>query len=289
MNITTSDGKSYISTQETVTTATPITDVNAIVTTKNGQRGVQISVNSYDPSATSKYYRYEYEETFIVQPPSWVSINLNYSPPPADQFYFTVRNPNTKTCYSNNFSNEIILKSTNDLSEDRVQDFEVRFISDQNYIISHRYSILVKQYVENLFAYNFYETLKKLSTSESILSQTQPGFLEGNVKSTTDPSEKVIGSFDVASVQTKRIFFNYTDLFPGEPLPPYPFDCIPRTFDLSMVPTSGLGPRELLINAINNNRLYYYSIEEPANYLMVTPQCADCTSFSSNVIPSFWE
>jgi hypothetical protein len=51
--------------------------------------------------------------------------------------------------FHNKKSDKIILTSTNDLSEDRVI-FPVRFIKDSDYTIANRYSILVKQYVQNL-------------------------------------------------------------------------------------------------------------------------------------------
>jgi len=76
----------------------------------------------------------------------------------------------------------------------------------------NRYSIFVKQYVQNFAAHTFYQTLKDISGSESILSQTQPGFFAGNIKSDDNPNEKVIGFFDVSSVSNKRIFFNFSDL-----------------------------------------------------------------------------
>lgn len=289
LNITTSNGRSYISTQEALTTVSPITDVSAVVTTQDGQRGVELRVNSFDPTATSKYYRYEYEETYKIISPSWKAIDVNYSPAPADEFYQTPRDPNTRICYSTDKSENIILTSTTSLSEDRVQDFPVRFISDQNYIISHRYSILVRQYVQNLAAFTFYETLKKLSTSESILSQTQPGFLMGNIRSTTESSEKVIGFFDVATVSSNRIYFNYADLFPGEPLPPFAVECTISTFDENDFGGPGrFGERNYLREYIANGELVYFNYEYPI-YSMVPTPCGDCTSFSSNVVPSFWE
>ena len=60
----------------------------------------------------------------------------------------------------------------------------VRFINRNNYIISHRYSILVRQFVQSNEAFTFYETLNDLSRNESLFSETQPGFLAGNVSST---------------------------------------------------------------------------------------------------------
>ena len=88
-------------------------------------------------------------------------------------------------------------------------------------MIRNRYSILVKQYVQSLAAHTYYETLKEISDNGSILSQTQPGFFRGNISSVDNPREKVIGFFEVSSYSEKRIFFNFSDLFPKTPAPEY--------------------------------------------------------------------
>lgn len=284
LSITTANGKTYTSTNQTLTTVNQMESVVPAVVVKEGDRGVQINVSSFDPTNTSKYYRYTYEETYKVIAPKWVSHDLYYDGS-TSSFELALRDVNTKTCYSTVNSNTIILTSTNELSEDRVIDFPVRFISNKDYIISHRYSILVKQYIQNLEAYTFYRTLKELSSSESLLSQNQPGFFYGNIKSVSNPQEKVIGFFDVSSVSSKRIFFNYTDLFPGEPLPPYFNECTDITFDISLAgPPSGT---DRLKKAIETNSVRYFNQQNP-EYNMVPPVCGDCTSFSSNLIPSFW-
>lgn len=146
------------------------------------------------------------------------------------------------------------------MNEDRV-NYQIRFLNDDSYLITNRYSILVKQYVQNLAAYTYYQTLKKLSGSESILSQNQPGFFSGNIKSTQNPSEKVIGFFDVSSVSSQRIFFNYSDIFPGEISYSFPFSCPPITdenlynyefnFCFDPAPADCDGP--LMIQWFNNN------------------------------------
>ena len=187
---------------------------------------------------------------------------------------------------------DIILTSTNALSEDRV-NFPVRFISNQNYIIMHRYSILVRQYIQNLEAYTFYKTLKDLSGTENILSQNQPGFFNGNLKSLDNPNEKVIGFFEVSSVSSKRIFFNYEDLFPNEPKPPYIDECEIRNWVLCFDSTNPDCKGFQLLSSIETNQLLYFDHYLYTNgiykvYKMVPPPCGDCTSFSSNLIPSFW-
>lgn len=296
LDITTDDGKSYYSTSETLPTVNEIQNVDAAVKTVDNQRGVQITVDSFDPNNTSKYYRYEYEETYKIIAPLWNQDKTILLPPLSQgnhkEIGIVAREGESKTCYSTVKSKDILIASTNFLNEDRMA-YPIRFISDQNYIISHRYSILVKQYILNLESYTFYKTLKKTSGSDNILSQNQPGFFYGNIRSSDNPNEKVIGFFDVSSVSSKRIFFNYADLFPGEPLPPYVNNCEIKilTFCFESINPDCRGG--ILLSNIESNQLVYrtsYQYSNPiyTTYEMVPAPCGDCTSFSSNVVPSFW-
>jgi hypothetical protein len=300
LRIKTKEGKNYTSDEQTLTTETKIENMTATVETVQGQRGVQINVNSYDPTNTSKYYRYEYTETYKIIAPKWDSRKtilqtIPAIPPdpendfpgsPAGEAILVVpRTRETETCFSTKKSDQVLLTNTSGNSDDRVH-YPVRFISDQNYIISHRYTIFVKQYIQNLAAYTFYKTLRDLSTSGSVLSPKQPGFFYGNIKSVENPSEKVIGFFEVSAVSSERIYFNYKDLFPNEPLPPYyETDCAQREFlDCEGdPPCSGIPLR----SSIRSNSLVHYA-SGASTYFMVKPACGDCTSFSSNIVPPFW-
>ena len=308
--ITTNDGKSYSSSNEKLTTDTPIQDLVPEVTTKDGVRGVQIVAKSFDPTNTSKYYRFEYEETYKIIAPKWVSAQatLNIFPTGSaipGEIILEPRTTEVRTCFSTKKSDNIILTKTNDLYEDRVS-FPVRFISSSNYIIMHRYSILVKQYVQNLASYTFYQTLKEISSSESILTQSQPGYFSGNIKSTTNPNEKVIGFFDVSSYSDKRVFFNFSDVFPNDVLPSYPYKCpdnIPVDqraeyffhYCFFQPPSDCRG--ELVFSNLSMRRSIYYGgygaygvipHNGSINLQMYPIQCGDCTSFSNNIRPSFW-
>jgi len=283
LNITTNDGKSYTSSRETLPTEIEMESIIPTVVTIDEQRGVQINVNSYDPSNTSKYYRYEYEETYKIIAPKWALRKAVVLGP--REIGFVPNSVDTKICYSTKNNTDILLTNTSELKTDQV-NFPVRFISDQNYIITNRYSILVRQYVENLAAYTYYKTLKKISGSGSILSPNQPGFFYGNLKSVDNPNEKIIGFFDVASVSSKRIFFNYEDLFPGEPPPPYYAKCEEQYFIFCFGDPPCSGPE--LIGGIQDHSLTYFA-HSGIDYYMYIPECGDCTSFSSNIKPLFWE
>jgi hypothetical protein len=300
LHITTSDGKSYSSSNEKLTTVNPIQSITPSITIREGVRGVQILVNSFDPTNTSKYYRFEYEETNKIEAPKWSPNKANgiytYDQYGAFTGGYIVNNPwgrETKICYTTKKSQNIILTNTSSLSEDRV-NYPVRFISSQDYIIANRYSIWVKQYVQNLQSYTFYKTLKTISSSESILSQNQPGFLLGNMKSDTNPNEKVVGFFDVSSYSEKRIFFNYHDVFPGEAFPKYPFDCeidqnnLAKNFKkFCFNPFDFSCQGNELIDGLNNNQIVLYSVSGLDHEVYPTP-CGDCTSFSNNIRPTFW-
>lgn len=295
LHILTKNGRTYVSSTEKLTTQTQIASVIPNVITKDGIPGVQIEVNSSDPTNTSRYYRYKYDETYKVVAPMW---NAEEAVPAGNIVSFRPRTTEARTCYSDQKSNEILLTSTSDLSEDRVSNFPVKFISSKDPVIRNRYSILVKQYVQSLAAHTYYETLKEISHNGSILSQTQPGFFRGNISSVDNPREKVIGFFEVSSYSEKRIFFNFSDLFPKTPSPEYQFYCpavIPETeagnfyfnncYDTSPNSTCQ-GPT--IVELIESRARVFFPTQELPKLILYTIQCGDCTSFSSNLKPSFW-
>lgn len=285
LHINTKDGRSFASSSEMLTTITPMQSVVAAIEQKDDINGVGIRVNSFDPKATSTYYRFEYEETYKVVAPKWLPIKLVWNGGPT----FESNSADTKTCYGSNKSVGFMLLNTNKLKEDRV-DYRIRFISDQDYIITHRYSILVRQYVESLAAYSYYNTLNKTAVSGgTITSPLQPGLLLGNLKS-TNGNAKISGYFDVCSVSTERIYFNWEDLFPGKFPPPYAVDCtqfcyaeepnnpVPCTHCCSYMEDLPLG-KITYFSGDGNSNLKTFWVDAP---------CGDCTKIASNIKPPFW-
>ncbi|MDR7369422.1 DUF4249 domain-containing protein [Flavobacterium aquidurense] len=282
LSIKTKDGKIYESAPETLPTVSPITSVvPSIATNKDNETGIQINVNSYDPKRTSQYYRYEYEETYKIIAPSWSSLKVVATGP--ESVKLIENDPNTKTCYTTKNSTDILLVNTTDQSEDRI-NYPIRFIQEDNYIIGHRYSILVKQYVENYEAYSFHKIMRDIASSATILSPKQPGVISGNIKCITDSATKVIGYFDVTSVSEQRIFFNYSDFFPGKPAP-YFNPCFDVDY-LFCFSSEGCNGDSMIYNIEQN--LQTYVRNTGIRYKLVDAVCGDCTTFSSNIIPPFW-
>ncbi|WP_281323326.1 DUF4249 domain-containing protein [Flavobacterium aestivum] len=290
LNIITKDGKSYSSTPEILTPESEV-QVTPIVQTNEGEKGVNINVSSYDPTGQSKFYRYEYDETYKIIAPYWNPnkyIIAPYLTPDGDPDFLVVpRTGETRTCYTTKSLDDLTLKSTVGLTEDRI-NFPIRYISVKDPILRERYSIIVRQYVQNLASYTYYKTLKDLSISKSILSQTQTGFNYGNLKCNDNPNEKIVGYFEVSSVSSKRIFFNFIDIFPKEAnYPPYFIKC--NTIEKSnCFKEKGCGGAfiEAYVNSVFY--VYYGSTDDNRIYTFVEADCGDCTKFSSNIKPLFW-
>ena len=294
LQIITDNGRLYSSSSMQLTQATQLDQLYAVRETNDlGVNGMAIYADSYDPTGNSKYYRYEYEETYKIISPTWVSEDILV----LDEFFpctvdLVPKAQEERICYNTVKSNTINQTNTNALTEERVTRHLVRFIDEDNFIISHRYSILLKQFIPSQQAYTYYETLNHFSEEGSLLSQVQPGLINSNVFSESDPNEKVLGFFDVSTVTSKRIYFNYSDFFPNENLPPFPVNCIPTEHDQF---TQG-GACGSLITELLRDRVVYHSEASLqldgstiGPFYMVLRQCGDCTALGNNVVPDFWE
>ncbi|WAC02558.1 DUF4249 domain-containing protein [Lacinutrix neustonica] len=212
LNITTSNGKQYKSTE---TKLTPISQIDSLYVEYNEgeENEVQILVDSDNAPNGAKYFRYEYEETSKVIVPYYSNFNAIVTNVVDNliEFEYEIvlvdKTEEQRICYTTNSSFEIIQTSTTQFDNNTVNRFPVRTIDKENSVLRERYSILVKQYSQSLEAYNFYKIIHDLSVSESLLSENQPGYVIGNLISINDNVEKIVGYFDVASVSSEKTIF----------------------------------------------------------------------------------
>ncbi|MGD1946933.1 MAG: DUF4249 domain-containing protein [Croceivirga sp.] len=233
LEIVLDNGNEYISQSVQVEGKASIDNIYAERTvSENGVDGVSIYVDSSPTEGTTEKYRYSYVETYKVVAPSWVPQEFrltDYSLCPESPYTLEVvrKEIQNQVCYNSVDSNTVIQTSTLNNSTNNVDRFMVRFIGQDNFIISQRYSILIKQFVQSQESYAFYETLRKFSGSESLFSQIQPGELSANITRKDGTEERVLGWVEAVSVSEQRLFFDFDDFFPDEELPDYPFNCNP--------------------------------------------------------------
>ena len=297
-----SNGKSYESIPTTLTNSLSEYNITAIKeTNKDGIEGIMIYADSSDPSGNSKYYRFQYEETYKIIAPYWSPLD-GYgdpfplpNPPPYHEVFTRPRIQEEKTCYKTTYSNKILQTNTDLYAEDRVVKYPVLFLPKDDFKITHRYSILVRQLIQSQEAYAYYKTLDKFSGIESVFSQKQQGFIQGNMYVVGNPDKKVIGYFEVSSAKTKRIFFNFEDFFPNENKPPYITECNLITPDLDDYSFGSNPEFSPLIKYLQVYDFKFVGLNDtilPPNpnkpFIIVERPCGDCTTLGSNIRPNFW-
>lgn len=274
-----------------------------------GEEGVSVFIDNNSGGDEAKYFKYEYDETYKIIAPDWDPFEFDIidsiaceSPNRGFEVDIKLRTKEARVCYNTVSSTTILQVSTNAFETNKISRFPVRFLSREDFVISHRYSIIVKQHTQNLEAYSYYQNLEAFSSTDNVFSEIQPGFLAGNINAESDKNEKVIGYFEVSSVNSKRVYFNYEDFFQGEALPPYPINCLNagspplRTpgfhcdNTISMCDGSCQSP---LIDAIQAGIVVFLSENEDFEryqgpYLTKPAACGDCTKLGSNKVPDFW-
>ncbi|WP_240905004.1 DUF4249 domain-containing protein [Flagellimonas oceani] len=312
LDITTSDGKEYESDPLVVQGKSQLTNVYAEkATSDSGEEGIAIYVDSEPQQGTPKFYRYSYEETYKIVAPYWKKDDFRLTdydpcalPVPTYTLEILPREMQNRVCYNTISSTTIEQLSTAGEPESNISRKMVRFIARDNFIISHRYSILVQQRVQSRDAYSFYETLKSFSQSDNVFSQIQPGAIYANVHRKDGSSESVLGYVEAVNVSEQRLFFNFDDFFAGEELPPYAFgfNCNLLTAPEShasycLSGPSGGGCPQSTIERVNLGLISYYEDYSeglvpdascPGPYVFVPRICGDCTLLGSNVKPDFW-
>ncbi len=294
LKITTADGRLYSSDKERVPAKSSVERVypkRMIGDTE--EDGIGILLDSFDPSGESLYYRFEYEETYRISPPRWVSMDIagSYDAGGVLTLELVERPVGTRICYKTNISSTIKLVNTSTLAEDRISALLVNFIPLNDIRIEDRYSILVRQYVQSREAFGFYEVLQRFSESESLFSQVQPGFVKGNIVSDIDVSEKVLGYFDIASVVETRIFFNRTDII--EEASRY-YRCITVSQPAQTLLETPEAYRLRILEFLDILEVVYLTGEGPdvplgEPFTFITRECGDCTVHGQSVVPDFWE
>jgi hypothetical protein len=197
-------GKEYISDYVRARQTPPIDSISWEV----NNEGATIYANTHDPAKASKYYRWDFDETWEIRS-QFYSMYV-YVPPPADSVRERVM-PQEEIfyCWKYDTSSSILLANSTRLQDDIIYKAPLEFIPRGDERMSVRYSIQVRQYALDKDAYNFYELMKKNTEEIGSLFSPQPFELKGNIHSLTDPQEYVLGYVTASTVDEKRIFINY--------------------------------------------------------------------------------
>jgi hypothetical protein len=251
----------------------------------NIQNGnVNVYVNAHDATNKTRYYRWDYEETWQFHSKyqsGWMldtTINALVPRPPEESIY---------DCFGSDLSSHIVLTSTEKLASDVVYQNSVTQIPLSAEKVETRYSILLKQYAITQQAFEFYQNLQKNTEQLGSIFDAQPSQLSGNIHCLTDPSELVVGYITANNAQTKRIYISHNQI-PDVPIN-YPYDCALDTARNAVV--QGL-LIDRPVNYIPTQLLFSKPPTSPPTaigYLYSSKECIDCTLRGTKQAPPWWQ
>ena len=267
--ITLPDGRKYRSEYVMAKDTPPIDSI----TWQRNEKGVEVQVSAHDASNSTRYYRWEYEETWEIRSRYFAA--YKYVAPRV-----VARDPvneNIYNCWRSQSSPSVLTGSTTQLDADVVARKPLLLIPNASEKLSVRYSILVKQYAIDQKGYEFFQAMKKNTESLGSIFDAQPSEVRGNIQSVSDPADIVIGYITASSVMEKRIFISNSQVQDWG----YSMNCV--TFEVANNPDSfkkyypGLMPYEA--HGDGPSIVGYYSAD---------PACVDCTLRGTNIKPLFW-
>ena len=302
LDIVTHDGKEYKSEQCTML---PVPEIdclyyeNSVGFTNNQSEtheGISIYLDSKPGEEINMNYRWAFEETWkfrVPFPKKYVYIDSAHVNPIASVKEF---------CWKQQNSSDILIHSISPGESNIISKEPLCFISpDLSDRLSIQYSILVKQYSVSDKEAGFWNNLKKVNEISGDIFGSQPFTVISNISNINNPSERVLGYFEVSAVSQKRKYITFPELTKLN-LPFYHYDC-------ARIETSpddyckGFGKGTSSCIPPTWNELYRmwtsakFVLVEPVyipdtkklfKLVFTTPECADCEYTGTFEKPNFW-
>ncbi|HEY8735146.1 MAG TPA: DUF4249 domain-containing protein [Puia sp.] len=279
VSVTTSDGNKYISDFVLPKTSPPIDSITwqLINDPLTAAQAVNIYVNAHDPSNSTRYYRWDYLETYQHRSTfesSWYIQDglINPITDPGQSVY---------NCWSSAHSSQILLGTSAALSSDVISQALIASFAQNDPRMDVDYSILVRQYPLDLDAYKYWLTIQKNSQTLGGLFDLQPSQIKGNVRGITNPNDPVLGYVSASSISEQRLFISNNSLgWKSNPFLNCPIVIIPTD------PTNTLSWNY----QDTSYGVYYFNSGNPPTINIAHNECLDCKyKGGTNVKPSFWQ
>ncbi len=229
-----------------------------------GSPGVRICLTTHDPAGETRYYRWEWIETWEFLTPIKSS-----------------RYPDEDRCWKSVRSNRISIGTTEHLEEDRLNARPVFTIPASSNKLKIHYSAEVYQYAMSREAYSYWKNLQDLTQNTGTLFDPLPSQVRGNVYSITRNNLPVLGLFQASGVSTFRLFIERDDL--------------PQSLNIP----GGFEGCEFYTTSDSAEILYYENHAYPfvdeyvdggVRYMIFSNSevCFRCTLTGTNSRPDFW-
>lgn len=239
---------------------------------------LRFMVNTSPSEESSKFYRWRFDETWEFTSSYFSAYKLENG-----DARLRTKEESINRCYRTDPSSSIKVASTESLVTNAIKNFEIHAIDRNSIKLARRYSIKVQQFALTDEAYSYWLKLYKTNENVGSLFDPMPGQVIGNIKSTRNPNEVVIGFFSGSMVAEKRLFVTPQDL-PEDYVTYRPLICQMDTIYVEFIK---LTPESVfLVGPVYSTM----GIPEIIAYTSAPPRCVDCVAYGggSTTKPDFW-
>jgi hypothetical protein len=279
--ISTSSGEEYLSDLISITQSPDIDSLSW----RPIKDGLEVLASTHDARGNSRYYRWDYAETWEYHAPylsGYKSENNTAVYRQPNEFIFA--------CYNHSTSKNILVGSTDRLTEDVISEFPLLYIPRESSKISVLYHINVQQRVMDKKEYEFWKDVEQVTETVGGLFDSQPYEILGNVHDVTDPGAPVLGYFSGGKVAHKEMFISYIDLTEDLRKRPH-HGCTLDTICVLITP-GNTRPCNLDLTTIASTTYIIGTLSESGivwGFTSSNEQCADCRRQGGVLTkPDFW-
>jgi|SRR6185437_7603181 len=202
LRIKTPNGEEYLSDTVPFKPTPPIDSVNFI---QNNDNSVNIYVNSHDPTNNTRYYLWNWDQTFEYHS---AEESLYYWDPTLDSVLLRPDTAQVYRCWLSGSSSSILVGNSMKLAQDEIYRQKINMIPPNDVQLSVLYTTLVRQYALTQAGYNFLSLMQQNTESLGSIFDAQPSALKSNIHCLTNPSEEVIGYVSAGTVQQYRLWIS---------------------------------------------------------------------------------
>jgi len=225
---------------------------------------MEIKVNTHDDTNQTRYYRWEWVETWEIITPITSS------------FY-----PDEARCWRTAGSGVVSIGTSEHLTNDVIEDYPLYFVSTETNKLGIKYSTLVKQYSLSREAYSYWKSLQDITQNTGTLFDPTPAMVTGNISNTSNIENPVLGIFQASALKQERIFIDRAE--------------IPKSLDIP----SGYSSCSFYDTTDSVEIDYYtnhgfplaeiYILAEAEHYIFSNSEmCFRCTLSGSKEKPEYW-
>ena len=184
-----------------------------------------------------------------------------------------------QTCWKTTPVYSIFCATTAGLTDPIITDFPLHYVSFDQRDFSIKYSLLINQLTLGEKAFEYWQQVNKQNTAGDGLYSQVPYQIRGNIHNIADESEPVLGYFQAAGIDQKRIFMDR---------PPAIFPMYYPVCELTQPDYEEYG----WMFRVRDWREWPIYVTVDANNARAVPvkACVDCQKNGGSIVkPDFWE